>query len=158
MKFVADGMLGSLVRWLRMMGHDVEYLHGYDDDKLMALAKEEERILLTRDLQLYKRSIAKDVEVVYIEGKNEAERLSTLAKRFGIPLEIDLTMSRCPRCNTHIQPIPKLHVAGRVEKNTYEHYTSFWECPHCKQIYWQGSHWPKICDTLEKAKKPRWTI
>lgn len=153
MKFIADGMLGSLVRWLRMMGHDVEYLHGLDDDKLLALARNEERVLLTRDLELYKRSTAKGIDVFYVEGKTEAERLAAIAERFGIALEIDLKTSRCAKCNTMIQAVPKMHVADRVEKNTYAHYDEFWECPHCKKVYWQGAHWPKIHDTLEEAKK-----
>jgi uncharacterized protein with PIN domain len=151
-KFIADGMLGSLARWLRMMGHDVEYSNGLDDDKLMTLAKKEERLLLTRDLELYKRSMAKGVEAFYVEGGSEAERLAALAERFGIVLEIDLKTSRCPRCNTMIQPVLKAHVEDRVEKNTYVHYDEFWECPRCKKVYWQGAHWPKIRDTLEDAK------
>ncbi len=153
MNFIADGMLGSLVRWLRMMGHDVEYLHGLEDDKLLAIAKNEERILLTRDLELYKRSIAKRIGAFYVEGKTEAERLAAVSKRFGIGLDIDLKTSRCPKCNTAIQTVPKMHVIDRVEKNTYLHYDEFWECPHCKKVYWQGAHWPKIHDTLEEAKK-----
>jgi uncharacterized protein with PIN domain len=153
LKFVADGMLGSLVRWLRMMGHDAEYSRGIDDDKLMAWAKTEKRILLTRDLELFKRSVAKGLDVFYVEGKNEAERLATLAQRFGITLEIDLRTSRCPRCNTMIQPVPRAQVEDRVEKNTFAHYDEFWECPNCKKVYWQGAHWPKICGTLEDAKK-----
>jgi uncharacterized protein with PIN domain len=135
-----------------MMGHDVEYSFGIDDDKLMALAREEGRVLLTRDLELYKRSTARGIDVFYVEGRNEAERLSVLAERFGIVLEIDLKTSRCPKCNVPIQPVPKLHVADRVEKNTYAHYDEFWECPHCRKIYWQGAHWPKIRDTLEDAR------
>jgi uncharacterized protein with PIN domain len=151
-KFVADGMLGSLARWLRMMGHDVVYRFGLDDDKLLALAREEGRVLLTRDLELYKRSVGKEIDVFYVEGRNEAERLAALAQRFGVTLEIDLRTSRCPRCNTVIQSVLKANVADKVEKNTFEHYDEFWECPHCKKIYWQGAHWPKIRDTLEDAK------
>jgi uncharacterized protein with PIN domain len=151
-KFVADGMLGSLARWLRMMGHDVVYRFGFDDDKLMALAKEEGRVLLTRDLELYRRSSARKVDTFFVEGRCEAERLAALAQRFGIALDIDLKSSRCPRCNTSIQPVPKTQVAGRVEENTFQHYDEFWECPNCKKVYWQGTHWPKIRDTLEDAK------
>ncbi len=150
-KFVADGMLGSLARWLRMMGHDVVYLHGLDDDKLMALAKEG-RVLLTRDLELYRRATARGITTFYVEGKNESARLAAIAERFGIPLEIDLSVSRCPRCNTLIQPVPKTDVVDKVEKNTFAHYDEFWECPNCGKIYWQGAHWPKIRDTLEEAK------
>ena len=153
MKFVADGMLGSLSRWLRMMGQDVEYSNLLDDDKLLALAKEEGRVLLTRDLELYKRANANRIDVFYVEGKNEADRLAALAGRFGFGLEIDLRNSRCPKCNTPIQQAPKMCVADRVEKKTFAHYDEFWECPKCKKVYWQGAHWPKIQATLEDAKK-----
>ena len=152
MKFVADGMLGSLSRWLRMMGHNVEYSTSFDDDKLLALAKEEERVLLTRDLELYKRSTARGVDAFYVEGKNEAERLAAIAGRFGIGLEVDLRTSRCSRCNTTIQEAAKTCIADRVEKNTFAHYDEFWECPKCGKFYWQGAHWPKILATLEEAK------
>ena len=152
MKFVADGMLGSLSRWLRMMGHDVEYSTAFDDDKLLALAKEEGRVLLTRDLELYQRSTARGIDAFYVEGKNEADRLAVIAGRFGIGLEIDLKSSRCPRCNTMIQPVPKAHIAYRVEKNTFAHYEEFWECPKCGKVYWQGAHWPKILATIEEAR------
>jgi uncharacterized protein with PIN domain len=152
-KFVVDGMLGALSRWLRMMGHDVEYSTSLDDDKLLALAKEERRVLLTRDLELYKRANAKRIGVFYVEGKNEADRLAALAGRFGLGLEIDLRNSRCPKCNTPIRPAPKMCVADRVEKKTFTHYDEFWKCPTCKKVYWQGAHWPKIQATLEDAKK-----
>ena len=152
MKFVADGMLGSLSRWLRMMGHDVTYSVSFDDDKLLALAKGERRVLLTRDLELYKRSTAKGIDAFFVDGKKEAERLATIAQRFGIGLEVDLKTSRCPRCNTKIQPTPKACIEDRVEKNTFNHYDEFWECPKCGKVYWQGAHWPKILATLEVAK------
>lgn len=152
MKFLADGMLGSLVRWLRMLGHDVEYYGGVDDDKLMSRANAETRVLLTRDLELYKRATANGIDAFYVEGINEVERLTVLAERFALVLEIDLSSSRCPRCNVTIKPVPKLHVIGRVEKNTLANYGEFWECPRCKKIYWQGAHWPRIRGTLEDAK------
>jgi len=151
-KFVADGMLGSLSRWLRIMGHDVEYSASFDDGKLLALAKEEGRVLLTRDLELYKRSTTRGIDAFYVDDKKEAERLAAIAQRFGIGLEVDLRTSRCPRCNTTIQSTPKTCVEDRVEKNTFNHYDKFWECPKCGKVYWQGAHWPKILATLEEAK------
>jgi uncharacterized protein with PIN domain len=151
-KFVADGMLGSLSRWLRMMGHNVEYSTSFNDDKLLGLAKEEGRVLLTRDLELYKWSTTRGIDAFYVEGKYEADRLAAIAGRFGIGLEVDLRTSRCPLCNTTIQIAPKTCVADRVEKNTFAHYDEFWECPKCGKVYWQGAHWPKILATLEEAK------
>lgn len=52
MKFLADGMLGKLTRWLRMLGQDVRYSVQFDDSELLVLAKKEERVLLTKDLEL----------------------------------------------------------------------------------------------------------
>ena len=135
-----------------MMGQDVVYLHGLDDEKLLAIARDENRVLLTRDLELYKRSIARGIGVFYVEGKNEVERLAAVAERFGLALEIDLKSSRCPICNIAIQPVPKEAIASKVEKNTFAHYDEFWECPKCGKVYWQGAHWPKIRETLEEAK------
>ena len=153
MKFIADGMLGKLTRWLRMLGQDVQYSNKLDDAELIAIAKKERRILLTRDMELYKRAVAKGVDAFYIEGQTEAAKLAELTKRFDFSLEIDLKRSRCPRCNTKIRPTPKEKLAGKVEKNTFIYYDEFWKCPRCGHIYWQGAHWGRILATLEKAKK-----
>jgi len=154
-KFIADGMLGKLTRWLRMLGQDVTYSNQFDDTELIAMAKREHRVLLTRDLALYQRAIAKGVDAFYVEGQTEAEKIAELAKRFDIPLGIDMKRSRCPRCNTKIQPTPKEEIASEVEKNTFNYYDEFWKCPKCGNIYWQGAHWDRIRATLEGAKKIR---
>ena len=152
MKFILDGMLGKLARWLRMMGHDVQYSTTLNDSELLETTKKENRILLTRDLELYQRAIAKNAQAYYIEGQTEAEHLAELSQRFGISLTIDLTQSRCPKCNTHLRSVPKEDVAEKVEKNTLLHYNEFWNCSNCGAIYWQGAHWAKIFATLDNAK------
>jgi uncharacterized protein with PIN domain len=134
-----------------MMGHDVKYSNSMGDSELLTIAKKEQRILLTRDFELYKHAVAKQVDAFYVEGQTEEERLTELAARFDIRLEIDMATSRCPKCNTQVKPISKEEIASRVEKNTLEHYTEFWECPKCGQVYWQGAHWRKIRETLKTA-------
>jgi uncharacterized protein with PIN domain len=136
-----------------MMGHDVEYSNSRDDSELLTIAKNERRILLTRDFELYKHAVAKQVDAFYVEGQTEEKRLTELAARFGIRLEIDMATSRCPKCNTQVKPVSKEETASRVEKNTFEHYTEFWECPKCGQVYWQGAHWTKIRETLKTAEQ-----
>jgi uncharacterized protein with PIN domain len=154
-KFIADGMLGKLTRWLRMLGQDVTYSNQFEDEELIMTANKERRVLLTRDLELYQRAIAKGIDAFYVEGRTEAEKLAELAKRFDFLLVIDLKRSRCPRCNTKIRPTPKEKLAGKVEKNTFTYYDEFWKCPKCGHIYWQGAHWEGIRATLEEAKKFR---
>ncbi|HTY75834.1 MAG TPA: Mut7-C RNAse domain-containing protein [Candidatus Nanoarchaeia archaeon] len=153
MNFIVDGMLGKLARWLRMMGHDAQYSKVSDDSELLATAKREHRILLTRDLALYQQACAKNIEACYVEGTTESERLADLAARFGILLDIDLERSRCPKCNTKLDLASKEEIACRVEKNTLEYYDIFWKCPGCQAVYWQGAHWVKIRATLEQANQ-----
>jgi len=153
LKFVVDGMLGKLARWLRMLGHDVKYSDNLDDNQLFAIAKKEKKTLLTRDFKLYQYTTTRGVNAFYVEGETEEERLAELSKRFKIELEIHMETSRCPKCNTKVKPMAKEKVDGKVEKNTFQNYNEFWECPKCGKIYWQGAHWTKIKKTLDKAQK-----
>ena len=153
MKFIADGMLGKLTRWLRMLGQDVTYCTQLEDAELMATAEKEKRVLLTRDSELYQRAIRKGVNVFYVEGRTKAEKIAELAECFSLPLTIDLARSRCPRCNGRIRLTPKKQLAGKVEKNTFFYYNEFWKCSRCGRVYWQGAHWDGIRATFEEANK-----
>ena len=152
-KFILDGMLGKLSRWLRMLGHDVKYTGAFDDDALIEIATTERRILLTRDVELYQRATRAHAEVVLVDGTNEAERLGLLAMRFGLSLEFDPTISRCPKCNSGIGPAREEDVAWKIPPSTREFHHHFWECPQCGKVYWQGAHWVRIARTLDEAKR-----
>jgi uncharacterized protein with PIN domain len=153
LKFVADGMLGKLTRWLRMLGHNVKYSVEFDDVQLLMMAKKEKRVLLTRDLALYQQATARGIDALYLEGETEGERLAELARRYGIPLNIDMAKSRCQKCNAKVKPISKEKAGNKVQKNTFTNYNEFWQCPKCRQIYWQGAHWTKIRKTLDTARE-----
>ena len=55
MKFIVDGMLGRLAKWLRILGYDTAYFPHLDDNQLVRLARAEGRLLLTRDRGLARR-------------------------------------------------------------------------------------------------------
>ena len=152
LRFITDGMLGKLTRWLRMLGHDVTYLRSADDEKLVELAKSEKRVLLTRDLKLYQQAVARGLEAVLVEATDEAGKLADLAGRFGFMLEIDLSVSRCPKCNVRIETVSKGVVVDEVPEATAMYYDDFWKCSGCGQVYWRGAHWKRIEKTLEEAK------
>jgi uncharacterized protein len=152
LKFLADAMLGKLTRWLRMLGHDVIYSVQFGDSQLLELAKREERVLLTKDLELYKSAIVKGMAAYYFECKIESERLTELAKRYSLDLEMDMNKSHCPICNTKLNLTPKEQIQNDLEKNTLAYYDKFWKCPNCGQIYWQGAHWTQINKTLKQAQ------
>jgi uncharacterized protein with PIN domain len=152
LKFIADSMLGKLSRWLRILGYNVKYDTSLNDEQLIEIAKNERRTLLTRDFTLYKRALVKGIDTFLVEGENEAEKIAKVVKKHNLSLEVNINMSRCPKCNTRIKSITKESVIGVIPKSTSLHYDTFWKCPKCGQIYWQGSHWKRIDKTLMKAK------
>ncbi len=152
MKFLADSMLGKLTRWLRMLGQDVTYNVQLNDNELLDLAKKESRVLLTKDLELYRRAAAMDTDAFFVEGKSESERLAEIAERYGLTLAVDMEKSNCPVCNTKLKATPKEQLSGELQKNTFTYYEKFWKCPNCGQIYWQGAHWKQISNTLSEAQ------
>lgn len=153
MKFIADGMLGKLTRWLRMIGYDVAYSVQFSDNELLELAKKEERTLLTKDFELYKRAIGRGLNALYVEGKSGSHRLAEVTKRYGLELTIDMNKSHCPLCNSPLKTALKDELTNKIEKNTYKFYDKFWKCPNCGQVYWQGAHWKQITKTLTQVKE-----
>lgn len=154
MRFLLDGMLGKLTRWLRMLGYDAEYLNNSEDKDLISSAQQNSRILLTSDEQLYRTAVGRGVDCFLVEGRTEAERLANLAARYGLDLRIDTAISRCPICGSLIRETPKEEVKSLVPQATFQNYEEFWICtnPKCGKVYWQGSHWSKIEQTLQKAR------
>lgn len=153
LKFVADGMLGKLSRWLRMLGYDVKYSTRFTDKELTEIAKAEGRILLTRDQELFQRATSQNITAALVEGSSEPKNLAKLATLLHLRLNIDVSVSRCPRCNERIVPALKEEVLDKVPEGTLKHYSEFWKCPNCEHIYWRGSHWKRIRETLDSAKR-----
>jgi len=52
--FIVDAMLGNLAKKLRILGYDSKYFSSIEDDKLIVIAKNEKRIILTKDERLTK--------------------------------------------------------------------------------------------------------
>ncbi|MDP3012568.1 MAG: DUF5615 family PIN-like protein, partial [Candidatus Hydromicrobium sp.] len=62
MKFIADIMVGKLARYMRMAGYDVMYINNASDDQIIKIARETDRIILTRDsLMLARREFKKGI-------------------------------------------------------------------------------------------------
>lgn len=151
--FIADGMLGKLSRWLRLLGYDVIYSHDAGDDELLGEAKATGRILLTKDLNLYKRARVNGVEAVMLRGKNLEEDLAYLASLKLINLTFNEKLTRCPLCNSKLNATrSKRELEDIIPKNVLERYNFFWICSECGKVYWLGSHWQSINRTLMKAR------
>jgi len=154
LKFVVDGMLGGLAKWLRMLGHTVDYDTDTADNLLLEKASMNQMILLTRDEELCRRAVAKRIPCLSVRGVTEAERLAEVSKRFNISLEIDTVETKCPACGGDLHQASRSEVLGRIPDKSFELYDKFWVCDTagCGKVYWRGGHWRQIQNTLEKAR------
>ena len=145
--FILDGMLGSLARWLRIAGFDTIYYRDRDDEELLQESLESNRILLSRDRVLIQRSKKKGVRAYFIESEITKEQLTQLKETLGLDLTPEV--SRCSFCNGHLVRKTKEEVRGAVPQSTMDAFNEFWVCEECGKIYWKGSHWANITETLE---------
>ncbi len=152
MKFIADVMLGRFSRWLRILGCDIKYYRDAKDSTLLNIVKEEDRVLLTRDAELFQRANLRGLSAFFVEGRSKVEQLANFAHHFNLKLEIDMSISRCPVCGSSLRNIERDAVLDKVPSGTLTHYDKFWICYECRKIYWQGAHWKKINETLTKVK------
>ncbi len=138
MKFLCDHMLGSLAKWLRLLGHDTAYPGPLDDVELGAMAQDEDRVLLTRDRELSRR-----VRGAHrVQSDDLEEQLLDVVRRFG--LDLAESMTRCSVCNGELEPVRKSLVKGRVPDGVYSRQEEFWRCTSCGRFYWHGSHWDNV--------------
>ena len=150
MKFIADGMLGKLARWLRLAGHDVLYIGDLripekeQDGFLVKRGKTERRTLLTRDMGLHRAARRAGVRSVYVEGIDVVEQLVDVSKRCGSKIRISPENSRCPMCNGTPVPASRSEIEGRIPVEVIRTQREFWRCGGCGRIYWQGKHWKTI--------------
>jgi uncharacterized protein with PIN domain len=148
-RFVADGHLGGLTRNLRLLGFDVAYPKNADDRQLLKVMARENRALLTRDRRLLMHGI---VQHGYCpRSQNADEQTIEVVRRFDLS-ELIASFTRCLRCNAPLEEAAKADVIDKLEPLTKIYYDQFRRCPGCKQIYWSGSHFPKLQERIEEIR------
>ncbi len=90
MKFLADENIhADIVLWLRSQGHDVLYaaesLTQRSDEELLAIAREEKRVLVTDDkdfgeLVFHRRLVSRGIVLIRLENPRIGDRLQRLAE------------------------------------------------------------------------------
>jgi uncharacterized protein with PIN domain len=146
--FLADSMLGTLAKWLRILGYDTAYDTGLDDNELVRLARAEGRILLTRDAVLSQR---KGPRCLFIVSEVLQEQLAQVVQTLG--LHTGNPFSRCPVCNSPLEGVPKDEAWGQVPPFVFQTQERFSLCPECNRFYWRGTHWQKMLAQVQKLGK-----
>jgi len=146
-KFAVDEMLGSLARWLRIMGYDATYEKDHDDDSILRISKDEGRVILTRDEELAARGAPASV---FVSSDDLDAQLRQVVGAFG--LRADEKMVRCTVCNGELEVVAKESLRGQIPDGALDNHHEFFKCRGCGKVYWKGSHWNNIRKRLESLR------
>lgn len=138
--FIADVMLGRLARWLRLLGFDTVYYYDISDRRLIKVAKEQRRLILTRDTRLVKIKGIKDY--LLIRANDSFQQL--LEVIHALDLKDFYLLTRCVACNGQLSKVPdKKEVRDSIPDFVFHNFHVFLKCHDCGKVYWEGTH-PKM--------------
>lgn len=147
-RFILDTHLGRLASYLRMMGFDTLYRNDYSDDELAFVSNAEQRILLTRDIGLLKRSLV--IYGRFVRETNPRRQIIEVMRRYQL-LNHVVSFQRCLKCNGVLHLVEKEAILHRLTSTTAQYYDVFHQCVDCEQIYWKGSHYDKMQEFMAEV-------
>ncbi len=148
--FVLDVHLGKLATLLRLLGFDTLYQNNFTDKQIVRIAKEQERIVLTRDIGLLKH---KSIQRGYwLRSQQPVAQAREVVQRFSLENNIR-PFTRCLSCNGLIQPVNKQDIISQLPANTTIYFHEFYQCWDCKKVYWKGSHYERMFRYVDEILK-----
>ncbi|HLP71954.1 MAG TPA: Mut7-C RNAse domain-containing protein [Bacteroidales bacterium] len=148
-KFILDVHLGKLARYLRLSGFDSEYDPGLKDNVIISRSLSGKRIILTRDKMLLKNR--RVTHGYFVRSANPHVQIEEVVRRFDLASQMK-AFTRCLECNVRVEDVSKEHIIDRLPEKTRTFYDRFWICPSCKRIYWEGSHYERMKEFVEKLR------
>jgi uncharacterized protein with PIN domain len=132
-----------------MMGYDTRLFRGDNDSHMVALAREEARVILTRDTQIMKRRVVSSGQVaaIFIEGDEPERQIRQVITTLNLNPQ-SRPFSLCLECNHPLVAKSKAEVAELVPPYVFRTQSHYMACPRCQRIYWRGTHWRAMTEKL----------
>ncbi len=135
-------MLGRLAKRLRLRGIDVLYGNSFDDNSIISISLQQNRVILTRDYGLAGRPLAANHLLI------TSDRVEEQITQFLASYPISATpLTRCSECNETLIPIDKSEARNLVPNYVFDIKDGFLRCMACGRIYWNGSHVERMKST-----------
>jgi len=150
-KFIVDNNVGKLVKWLRIMGYDTLFFGGSSDSGMIAIALNEDRVILTRDTQIMKRRVVTSGQLKAILITSDEPELQIRQVIDTLNLNCQFRpFTLCLECNQPLVERSKEQVKDLVPPYVFQTQSQYVECPACHRIYWRGTHWQAMTKKLKK--------
>jgi len=150
-KFIVDNNVGKLVKWLRIMGYDTLFFGGSSDSGMIAIALNEDRVILTRDTQIMKRRVVTSgqLKAILITSDEPERQMRQVIDTLNLNCQFR-PFTLCLECNQPLVERSKEQVKDLVPPYVFQTQSQYVECPACHRIYWRGTHWQAMTKKLKK--------
>ncbi len=148
-QFLCDAGLGGLARWLRAAGYPAHWIANVSDDELIQRALKTGEVLLTTDTHILKRGVVRrgEVRALWIPPSlTKKEQLTYVLRELALPVQ----PARCMACGGPLSEVDKKKVRDQIPPRTYRWLDRFYRCTACGKLYWEGTHWQNIQQTLDQ--------
>ena len=111
----------------------------------------QDRIILTRDTHIMERKLVTSGRlkaVLFVTDRPE-EQICQVIASLGLK-DSFVPFTLCIEDNHPLEERSKEAVKDRVPPYVFKTQQEFMECPHCRRIYWRGTHWQAMTARLEK--------
>jgi len=154
LRFVVDHNVGKLARWLRLMGYDTLFFSGGDDSRMVAIALDEGRVILTRDTEIMRRRVVASgrLKAILVQSDNPELQMRQVIDTLSLDPQFR-PFSLCLECNQPLLTRNKQEVKDRVPPYVFKTQEQYMECTACHRIYWRGTHWVAMTHWLERFMK-----
>jgi uncharacterized protein with PIN domain len=147
-RFICDGSLGGLARWLRAAGYEADWEKGRAGREVVAAAPQAGVVVLTSDARLAAEAGRPDEALLWVPSTMPpAEQLGLVLGDLGLaPRE-----PRCMRCGGLLRAVAKEAVQDRIPPRTARWKDEYFLCDGCGHLFWRGTHWERIAARLAQA-------
>ncbi len=154
MKFIVDSNAGKLVKWLRIMGYDTIFFDVGEDSEMVTVALAQDRILLTRDTEVMKRRVVVNgrLKAVLLRSDDPEDQMHQVMET--LKLDESRAFTLCLEDNQPLEPRKVDEVKDRVPPYVLQTQADYMECPVYHRVYWKGTHWQAMNETLKRFNQP----
>ena len=143
-KFITDVNLGKLAKWLRILGYDTVFYPGNVDRDFQKRAVNESRVALTRKKNAV--DLFPSGNFLIVESDHLHDQLKEVMDKLSFSPEPRRMFSICTTCNVALIEVCKEEIFSMVPDYIFASHNKFRMCPHCKGVFWPGTH-------IEKAQR-----
>jgi uncharacterized protein with PIN domain len=138
MRFVCDSTMGKLARLLRMAGFDTAYVKENNPARVLAISKEENRLIVSRNSKYIVLQLASNY--YHLTADEPLDQFRKLVSDLQMQLDEKQFLTRCLQCNEPLEKIATEKVIDRLYDFVARTQPEMFFCQRCDKLYWHATH------------------